>query len=303
MRSQPGGFFGGSYRMNTLRAAFAALAIALAGPAFAWGDLGHQVTALIAYQHLNAKAKTALDALLASDADTLTAPDFASRASWADRYRTTHRETAPWHFADIEIDSGDIAAACFGFPPLAAGQLASQGPSQDCVINKIDEFTVELSNSQTPAAERLLALKFLIHFIGDMHQPLHSSDHNDKGGNCVRLSPPPGGRENNLHAYWDVGAINVLGSDAASIAKKLDADISEAQIADWSRGSTRSWALEAFALAKRDVYQLNNLPTCAAPGTVALSDAYMRAAQADANLQLRRAGIRMALLLNQALGS
>jgi hypothetical protein len=290
--------------MKTIRAAFAAIAIALAGPALAWGDLGHRVTALIAYQHLNAKARTALDALLASDADTLTAPDFASRTTWADRYRTTHRETASWHFADIEIDGGDVAAACFGFPPLAAGQLASQGPSQDCVINKIDEFTVELSNPQTPAAERLLALKFLIHFVGDMHQPLHSSDHNDKGGNCIRLSPPsPDGQETNLHAYWDVGTVNVLGTDAAVISKKLDADISEAQIADWSAGSTRSWALEAFALGKRDVYQLNKLPTCAAPGSVALSDSYIKAAQADANLQLRRAGIRMALLLNQALGS
>jgi hypothetical protein len=290
--------------MKIIRAAFAAFAIAGAGPAFAWGDLGHQVTALIAYQHLNVKAKSALDALLASDTDSLTPPDFASRTTWADRYRTTHRETAPWHFADIEIDSGDLAAACFGFPPLAAGQLASQGPSQDCVINKIDEFTVELSNPQTPAAERLLALKFLIHFIGDMHQPLHSSDHNDKGGNCVGLSPPsPDGQETNLHAYWDIGTVNVLGTDAAAVAKKLDADISEAQVTEWSAGSTRSWAMEAFALAKRDVYQLNKLPTCAAPGNVALSDSYIKAAQADANLQLRRAGIRMALLLNQALGS
>jgi hypothetical protein len=71
--------------MKSIRAAFAAFAIALAGPALAWGDLGHQVTALIAYQHLNAKARTALDALLASDADTLTPPDFASRTTWADR--------------------------------------------------------------------------------------------------------------------------------------------------------------------------------------------------------------------------
>jgi hypothetical protein len=290
--------------MMSIRAACAALALAFAGPAFAWGDLGHQVTALIAYQHLNAKAKSALDTLLANDADTLTAPDFASRSTWADRYRTTHRETAPWHFADIEIDSGDVAPACFGFPPLAAGQLASQGPSQDCVINKIDEFTVELTNPQTPPAERLLALKFLIHFIGDLHQPLHSSDHNDKGGNCIGLSPPsPDGQETNLHAYWDLGTVNVLGTDTATVAKKLDADISDAQIADWSTGSTRSWALEAFALGKRDVYQLNKLPTCAAPGSVALSDTYIKTAQADANLQLRRAGIRMALLLNQALGS
>jgi S1/P1 Nuclease len=71
--------------MKSIRAALAALSMALAAPAFAWGDLGHQVTALIAYQHLNAKTRPALDALLATDADTLTPPDFASRTTWADR--------------------------------------------------------------------------------------------------------------------------------------------------------------------------------------------------------------------------
>src|SRR6516165_2848343 len=82
----------------------------------AWGDLGHKATALIAYRHLSPKARSALDTLLASDTDPLTAPDFASRATWADKYRNDHRETAAWHFIDIEIDHPDIAAACFGFP-------------------------------------------------------------------------------------------------------------------------------------------------------------------------------------------
>src|SRR6202030_4291252 len=87
-------------------------------PAAAWGDLGHEVTALIAYRHLDDKARDALNALLASDGDQLTAPDFASRATWADKYRTAHRETAAWHFVDIEIDEPDLAAACFHFPAL-----------------------------------------------------------------------------------------------------------------------------------------------------------------------------------------
>jgi nuclease S1 len=94
----------------------------------AWGDLGHQVTALIAYRHLTPKARTALDTLLRSDGDTLTPQDFAGRATWADRYRSAHRETAAWHFVDIEIDHPDLAAACFGFPALGGAQLASAGP-------------------------------------------------------------------------------------------------------------------------------------------------------------------------------
>ena len=289
--------------MKVLQSVLTGLAVAAAGPAAAWGDLGHEVTALIAYEHLTEKSKSALNALLASDTDTLTAPDFASRATWADRYRPTHPQTAPWHYIDIEIDNGDVSAACFGFPALQPGQDASAGPAQDCVIDKIDEFTAELGNPQTATAERLIAFKFMIHFIGDLHQPLHSSDHQDRGGNCIALSPPsPDGQETNLHAYWDVGTVNVLGSNPAAIAQQLNAAITPAQVNEWSQGTVRSWALETFAVGKRDAYHLPSLPTCAAPGSIALSADYIKTAQDDANLQLRRAGVRMAALLNKALG-
>ncbi|MGA0601554.1 S1/P1 nuclease [Caulobacter sp. KR2-114] len=73
---------------------------------------------LISYRHLAPAAKARVDALLAADTDPLTPPDFASRATWPDKYRQTHRETANWHFADIEIDQPDRGAACFGFPAL-----------------------------------------------------------------------------------------------------------------------------------------------------------------------------------------
>ncbi len=123
--------------------------------------------------------------MLASDTDPLTPKDFAGRATWADKYRNAHRGTAAWHFVDIEIDQPNLEDACFGFPSLPTGQFASTGPAQDCVVNKIDEFSVELKSPSTPPAERLLALKFLIHFIGDLHQPLHAADHHDRGGNCI----------------------------------------------------------------------------------------------------------------------
>ena len=69
-----------------------------------------------------------------------------------------------------------------------------------------------------PQAERILALKFLIHFVGDLHQPLHASDHKDRGGNCVGLSPSPDGRDTSLHAYWDTGVVETLGGSAQAIA-------------------------------------------------------------------------------------
>jgi hypothetical protein len=283
--------------------ALATLVLAVAGPAAAWGDLGHRVTALIAYRHLTPAARAKVDAMLASDTDTRTPPDFASRATWADKYRNEHRETAPWHFVDIEIDHPDLRGACFGFPGPVAGLPASQGPSQACVVAKTSEFAAELRDAATAPGERLVALKFLMHFVGDLHQPLHAADHDDKGGNCVGLSPRPDGHSNNLHAYWDTGVVEPLGGSASDIAAALDARITPAQARSWRAGDPKTWAMESFQVGQRDVYSLPSRPACGARGSVTLSPEYRATAQRDAAIQLQKAGIRMAALINRALGS
>ena len=280
----------------------AALAVAAAGPALAWGDLGHEITALIAYRHLTPAAKSEIDRLLASDPDPLTPPDIASRATWADKYVLSHRQTTAWHFVNLELDDPNLETACFGFPKAPAGEPASQGPAQDCVVDKIEEFAAELRDPATPPAERLLALKFVLHFVGDMHQPLHASDHQDRGGNCIGLAPSPGGDVTNLHAFWDITTVNALGHSPSEIAAKLDARITPAQIKTWSVGDPRGWAMETFVIARRDAYDLPSKPTCAQNGAVALSPAYQATAEVDAAQQLSVAGIRLALVLNRALG-
>ena len=241
-----------------------------------------------------------MDALLASDADPLTAPDFASRATWADKYRIAHRDTAAWHFVDIEIDQPELQTACYGFPALAGGQVASQGPPQDCVVNKIEEFSAELGNAATPSVERLLALKFLIHFVGDLHQPLHAADHQDKGGNCIALTPPQG-QLTNLHAYWDVAVVEALGPSASQIADKLDASLGAADLRLWTQGTPRNWALDTFEVGRHDVYALPSLPTCQNSGSVSLSSGYRAQAEKDAAVQLQKAAVRLAAVLNAAL--
>jgi len=271
-----------------------------------WGDLGHKVTALVAYRHLTLQARSRLDALLAADTDSLTPPDFASRSTWADKYRSVHRETAAWHFIDIEIEHPDLAGACYGFPALSAAQLASQGPAGDCVVNKIDEFSAELQSAATPPAERLLALKFLIHFAGDLHQPLHAADHDDRGGNCIGLVTAvdrhDAARASNLHAYWDVDVVDAQGTSAAQIADKLDAGVTVALMNEWTSGTTRSWAMETFEVAQRAAYALPLRPTCRSGSAVALSADYEVEARKVAATQLLKAAIRMAAILNRALG-
>ena len=289
---------------STKRAVLALCGLIALAPAraLAWGYEGHKVIALIARGYLAPATRGKVDALLAADTDTLTAHDMASEATWADAFRSAgHRETAQWHFVDIEIDQPDLKTACFGFPASPAG-LASTGPASDCVADKVEEFSAELRDPATSPAERLLALKFLLHFAGDVHQPLHASDHQDRGGNCVPVALG-GSRTTNLHAWWDTGVVQLLGTDPAAVAAQLTAQITPAERAQWEQGDPRAWAQEAYTVAKASAYSLNTPPGCgrdAAP--VSLPDAYVAAARTAAALQLERAGVRLAKLLNTALG-
>jgi hypothetical protein len=286
-----------------LAAVVAALGVLTAGPAFAWGEVGHKVVALIAWKHLDPAVKAKVEALLAADKDILTPPDFASRASWADRWDQEHKETAKWHFADVEITDGDLAKACYGFPKLAPGQLASAGPADDCVIDKIPEFATELHDPATSEAERILALKYLVHFIGDMHQPMHIADHEDRGGNCIPLDDGSG-QKRNLHGFWDTGVVKDLGPTPEAIADTLDAAIKPEDAEAWVKGGPVDWATESFRLAVSVAYKLPVMPTCAdkaAPQKLELS--YIKAARPVAAQQLQKTGIRLAATLNTVLGS
>ena len=196
-----------------MRAIVAALTLFLIPQfAFAWGDDGHKVVALIAEHYLTPDVRNTVNALLAQDTDPLTPHDIASEATWADKYRNGHRETANWHFVDIEIDNPDISSACAGRPPLPPNTVASNGPPA-CILDKIKQFSDELAKSGTDPEERLIALKFLLHFVGDLHQPLHSSDNHDRGGNQSRSSSM---------VSSTIPATNCMGIGTRSLCESLD---------------------------------------------------------------------------------
>jgi hypothetical protein len=268
-------------------------------PAFAWGDDGHKVVALIAQSFLDANARKRIDALLAADTDSLTPHDIASEATWADKYRGNGgRQTAQWHFVDIEIKDPNLDKACFNHPAIPPGTVASDGPAADCVVDKIDEFAKELTNPNTDAEEQIVALKFLLHFVGDIHQPLHSSDDNDRGGNNKKVSAA-GFMASNLHHYWDTEFVDRLGSDPKNIATDLIGHISKDQLAVWQAGSASNWALDSFKIAKVDVYGL--LPEPSSSGSFRLPTEYVSRATSDVAVQLSKAGVRLAFVLNNAL--
>jgi len=225
----------------------------------------------------------------------------ASEATWADAFRGAgHNQTAAWHFVDIELDHPDVGSACFGFPP--SGTPPSSGPAQACIIDKLNAFEGALSNPATAPDERLLALKYVLHFVGDIHQPLHAGDNHDRGGNCVALALG-GPRTQTLHSYWDTGVVEALGGDPFAVSKALIASISPADARRWAAGAPIEWAQESFELARTRVYTLGSPPGCDQNhGPIAWAPSYPDEARRTAALQLKKAGVRLAFVLNRAVG-
>jgi hypothetical protein len=245
--------------------------------AFAWGSEGHRIIAEIAEQCLEPETARHVHELL----DIENATTLADVASWADQIRPQHRETAPWHFVDIPISA----------PGYDATRDCAGG---NCVVAKIDQFTAELRNGSAPPQQRLGALKLVVHFVGDLHQPLHASDNDDRGGNEVRVIFE--GHRTNLHAVWDTGILApAVQADERGYALRLVRDITPEKITAWQAGSTIDWANESHAVAVTVIY--GRLPHEA--GTLPAD--YENASLPVVNGQLERAGVRLAGILNQAL--
>ncbi len=282
-------------------------------PAHAWGDEGHEIVALIAQHYLDPAVATKVNSILAADATHLTpTTNIDSEATWADKLRDSDRnttkvhynETHNWHFVDLEISAPNLNGACFGQPPLN-GALASAGPAQDCIVDKVNEFIAELKSPATSDQERLFALQFILHFVGDIHQPLHASDNNDAGGNSenVKAVPPlaktAGSSSGNLHGFWDTQFVALQGSKtAATVAKKLIAKITPSQRTKWSSGTAADWANESFGIAKVNSY---DLPAPTSVHHYTLPKAYVTNAKSVVAGQLSKAGVRLAFVLNNCL--
>jgi hypothetical protein len=242
--------------------------------------------------------------MLGADTDPLTKHDLADEATWADKYRDMnnrqdhYQQTQNWHFVDIELDHPDLTAACFGRPPLPAATVASNGPAQACVVDKIKQFETELGAKGTDAEERLAALKFILHFVGDLHQPLHASDNHDRGGNDVKVTVDGFAHHarDELHAFWDTQFVDALGMPPSALAAKLLAAITPDQAKAWANGAPDDWAMEAFALSRADAY---GTPPLSKDQPQHLGADYVARAEHDVALQLGRAGVRLAYLLSK----
>jgi len=248
--------------------------------AFAWGPEGHHTIVLLAGKYLNPASARRIRDLLGSE-------NLLEAAVWADSYKQDHPDTGPWHYINIPLRHTTI-------------DMQRDCPRGDCVLAKTQEFLAKLQDTQASPAEKAQALKFVIHFVGDLHQPLHAEDDNDRGGNgrlvIFGSHVPPTGLSGNLHWLWDTGLLESINSSDDSLARKIRAQITPQQRAAWAGGSLESWVLEAHRLAQSVAYRGLSDHTPAA-----ITPEYERSSDQAIELQLAKAGVRLAYLLNHDL--
>jgi hypothetical protein len=269
------------------RAWAAAALIAGTAHAWAWGCAGHQTIAYLAWAHMAPRARAEANRILADAPiarygcrERAGAPLLVQDADWADAVRT--RATEAWHFVNLPLGArrgqGALGRACHG----------------DCLMTALARME--------RAPRQAVALRYIIHLVGDAHQPLHTADDGDYGGNCVATRMPDG-RRGNLHEDWDTAMLTPLarGGGAAGLARRLDARFGRR----YAGGSSKpaDWVWQSHRLAVQDAYGPLHLAYGCERRPVRLSPAYVRQAQAVIERQLDRAGWRLAELLNRELGS
>jgi hypothetical protein len=289
-------------------ALFVIAVLSVAQFASAWGHEGHRVAARIAARNLSSDARRKLATILGTT-DAGLEDAMASAATWPDEINKAATGTSAWHFINV--------------PVTAPFSVVGLCPGHNCVIDQIDDMQNRLGMNRQgfmlatrPTPPRPMTsqeVAFLIHFVGDIHQPLHAATNGDRGGNCVNLlhsQPHSDGSlpTTELHAAWDVDEVlavfAALGNEDATAAALFQRFKSGAAVPQLT---PTDWARESNDLAKRDIYQKLHVPNHTAPAgqcakgiaKVNVDQPYLAGNIMDVEQQLMRAGIRLSNLLNQ----
>ncbi len=238
----------------------------------AWSQTGHRVTGAIADEHLGPKARAAVIEVLGSEglAEASTWPDFM-RSSPEPFWR---KEANPWHYVTI--------------PP--GKRYADVGaPPQGDAITALARLSAELKNPNTPVADRQKALRFIVHIIGDLSQPLHvgrGGELADRGGNDVKVTWF--GRPTNLHSVWDGDLVDNEKLSYTEWTRWLLAAASPEQMRAWSSADPLQW-LDDSATLREKIY----------PASPDLGYAYVFENRERVRQQLTKGGLRLAAYLNR----
>lgn len=256
---------------------------------FSWSQKGHEVVADIAASRLTPTTRANLDLLLGKNS-------LASIATWPDAVRGERDETYGWHFVSIPRTAAgfDEARDCF-HPQEAEKHPSAASDHHNCIVDRIEMFRQTLVDGNASERDRLLALMFLVHFVGDVHQPLHAID-DARGGNDVKVnvfgSDQCGNYPCNLHGVWDSSLIEHTGYSEEQYVSHLNELIRQKHWEEKAGGSPADWATESHREAL-EVWVKNG---------AAIDDEYYRAHIELVDERLALAGIRLAALLNESLG-
>jgi hypothetical protein len=235
--------------------------------AFAWGEFAHRAIGEIAQRNLCAQAKQMATTLLAGE-------DIPNAATWADdiRDQPQYKNTKDWHFVQMPLGTRYQDST-----PYKGGDLVTAMTAQ----------TARLSSSLSDTATKAEALRFILHFVGDSHQPLHAGEHGDYGGNDVDVTWF--GYNTNLHHVWDTEFFDKIGGSYSALADSLIAEHKDHPSFD--QLTVVDWVNESSAIAKT-VY----------PNGSQLGADYYNKFLPEVRQRVWLAGMRLAGVLNQALG-
>lgn len=247
----------------------------------AWSRTEHRIVCEIAWRNLSEKGRAFVGEVLAGDAH------FRDTCMWADDVRhTTHRSTATYHYINIA-------------PDATAADPERDCPAHDCAPVAIERFAYRLAqpaNGRGARLRRAEALKFLAHFVADLHQPLHAGRAEDRGGNRIAVSwfgeSEEDGRPLELHRVWDRLIGRRGGLRAATAPGELMEAFADDPAASETSGDAWSWATESHRLAETVAYAI--------PADGALGERYFERALPVVRRQLWLAGVRLARLIEES---
>jgi hypothetical protein len=256
-----------------LRVCLATFLLLLPNPlAWAWGSEGHRVIADIAWNHLDDSTLLKLRPFLGDN-------DLASISTWADDIRSGHPQTGAWHYVDIPSNSG-------GYQPKDC-------PDDNCVVAQITRFAHILGDPSLSFAARSEALRYLVHFVGDLSQPFHAMA-DARGGNDVPVtvfgSAQCGDYPCNLHAVWDSELIRHTGLREHRYAQQLEEMITTEHLQAGPVDPV-AWANQSLQLAEQAWVEPHG----------EIDEAYYQRERVVVDRQLALAGLRLAEVLNQEL--
>jgi nuclease S1 len=243
---------------------------------WAWGTDGHRAVARVADARLSDKARAAVQALIGPET-------IVDVATWADEVRgTTHPATFNWHFTDVPVNARrfDRARDCQIDPEKG-----------DCSVAALERLSAVLRDTSRPELERREALKFIVHIVGDIHQPLHSAERDhDEGGNLVNVTL--NGETVNLHQVWDRRLIALSQETDTTLARHAEDWLSSQNERAVARGSFIDWTLEGHDISRDIVYRHAD--------DHVIDAAERREGIRIIRKRIARAGVRLASVLNSA---